>query len=90
MVQPRKIGRFELEAGLGVDGYPLWGIHEDEWQWALAARAAGRFRITSGMALVGTVRGYLASTDGLELGVRRDGARGLPLLFGSGVEWRFP
>jgi hypothetical protein len=88
MVRPLSVGRVDLAAGLGADYYPLWNIHGDEWQLALAARASMHVRLTSNMSLFGTARAYPISTSGLELGTRRDGAAALPVLFGAGVEWR--
>jgi hypothetical protein len=88
MVRPLSVGRFDLAAGLGVDYYPLWNVHGDEWQLALAARASGHVRLSSSMSLFGTARAYPLSTRGLELGIQRDGSAALPVLFGTGIEWR--
>jgi hypothetical protein len=56
---------------------------------AFAVRVAAHGWITSRLGLFGTVRAYPVSTDGLELGTKRDGSSGLPLLFGAGLEWSF-
>lgn len=88
MVRPVHVGRVDLAAGLGLDYYPLWNIHGDEWQLALAARASGHFWISSDVGLFGTARYYPVSTRGVELGTHRDGSLALPVLFGTGIEWR--
>ena len=88
MVRPLSLGRVDLAAGLGVDYYPLWNVHGDEWQLALAARASVHVRLSSNMSLFGTARAYPLSTGGLELGTQRDGSAALPVLFGTGLEWR--
>lgn len=85
-VRPLHTRRLELDAGLGVDAYPLWNIHGDEWQVALALRGSGHFRITRNVGLFATARVYPIATRGLELGVRRDGSTGLPVLFSTGIE----
>lgn len=88
MVRPLSVGRVDLAAGLGADYYPLWNIHGDEWQLALAARVSAHVRLTSNMSVFGTARAYPLGTSGLELGTRRDGSAALPVLFGTGLEWR--
>jgi hypothetical protein len=88
MVRPLRVGRLDLAAGFGLDYYPLWNIHGDEWQLALAARASGHVRLGSNVSLFGTARYYPVSTSGVELGTRRDGSFALPVLFGTGLEWR--
>jgi hypothetical protein len=40
--------------------------------------------------LFGSARVYPVATTGLGLGEKRDGSRGLPVLFATGVEWGFP
>jgi hypothetical protein len=88
MVRPLSVGRVDVALGLGVDYYPLWNVHGDEWQLALAARASGHVRLTTNMSLFGTARAYSLTTRGLGLGMERDGSAGLPVLFGTGIEWR--
>lgn len=87
MLRPFARGRFELEAGLGVDAYPLWGIHGDEWQVALSTRAAAHARLYREFGAFVTARAYPVATSGLELGVHRNGSSGLPVMFGAGLEW---
>lgn len=87
LVNPVRTSRIELMAGLGVDAFPLWNIHGDEWQVAMAVRASGHFRISSNFGVFATARAYPLSTRGLELGVRRDHSTAWPVLFGTGVEW---
>lgn len=88
MVRPLRAARFDLATGLGVDYYPLWNVHGDEWQLALAARASGHVWLNSRVGVFGTVRAYALSSSGLELGTQRDRSRALPVMFGTGVEWR--
>lgn len=80
--------RFELSLGAGLDYYRLWGIHASAWELALAARAAGHLHLIAGFGVFASARVYPLSSSGLELGSYRDGERGLPVLFSSGIEWR--
>jgi hypothetical protein len=80
--------RGELTAGLGSDVYALWNIHGDEWQGSFSVRVAGRVWLSRRIGLFATARAYPVASSGLELGVERDGSRGLPVLFGTGIEWR--
>jgi hypothetical protein len=89
MARPLHLDRLRLAAGLGGDFYPLWNIHSDEWKMALAVRLRADARIASNLWAFGTARSYLLSSDGLELGVARDESKGLPVLFGTGLEWSF-
>lgn len=89
MIRPLEVGRGELAAGLGLDFYPLWNIHGDERQLALALRAAGRVRMSPHVGLFATARAYPLGTRGVQLGVHRDRTHGLPILFGTGAEWWF-
>jgi hypothetical protein len=81
--------RWELATGLGSDVYSLWNVHGDEWQAALSARVAGHFWLFERSGLFVTARVYPITSSGVELGVTREHARGLPVLLGTGVEWRF-
>ena len=80
--------RGELTTGIGSDAYWLWGIHGDAWEVSLSLRLAGHAWLTRTFGVFATARAYPVATSGLELGVNRDGTRGLPVLFGAGVEWR--
>ena len=86
-VTPISNQRVRLGGGLGADLYPLFNIHGDEWQFAMALRARGDVRIARKVWLFGTARAYPLQSDGLELGVGRDRSHGLPVLFGTGIEW---
>ena len=86
-VTPVANHRFRLGGGLGGDFYPLFNIHGDEWQFALALRARGDVRVARNVWLFGTARAYPLHSDGLELGVDRARSNGLPVLFGTGIEW---
>jgi hypothetical protein len=86
-VTPVANHRFRLGGGLGGDFYPLFNIHGDEWQFALALRARGDVRVARKVWLFGTARAYPLHSDGLELGVNRARSNGLPVLFGTGIEW---
>lgn len=88
MVRPLSVGRVDLAVGLGVDYYPLWNVHGDEWQLAFAARASGHVWLTSKVGLFATARAYPVSTSGLDLGTHRDGSLALPVLLATGLEWR--
>jgi hypothetical protein len=87
MLRPLATARLELEGGVGLDYYPLLGIHADEWQLALAARVAGHVRLFENVGAFATARAYPLSTSGLELGAYRDTTRGLPVMFGIGAEY---
>jgi hypothetical protein len=87
MLRPFARNRLELEVGLGADAYPLWGIHGDEWQVALAARVAAHARLYRDLGVFASARAYPLATSGLELGVHRNGNRGFPVMFGAGLEW---
>jgi hypothetical protein len=82
--------RGELNVGAGADVYALWNIHGDEWQAALTFRAEGHVYLSKCIGVFGNARVYPLASSGLELGVARDHSRGLPVLFGTGAEWRFP
>jgi hypothetical protein len=86
-VTPVANHRFRLGGGLGGDFYPLFNIHGDEWQFALALRARGDVRVARKVWLFGTARAYPLHSNGLELGVNRARSNGLPVLFGTGIEW---
>jgi hypothetical protein len=88
MVRPLYGERGELAAGLGSDLYALWNIHGDEWQGSFSVRVAGGVWVSRRIGLFATARAYPVASSGLELGVERDGSRGLPILFGTGIEWR--
>lgn len=87
MLRPFARRGFELEGGLGVDAYPLWGIHGDEWEVAFSVRLAAHARLYREVGVFATARAYPLATNGLELGVHRNEERGLPVLFGAGLEW---
>jgi hypothetical protein len=89
MFRPLYAKRWEIATGLGSDIYSLWNVHGDEWQAAFSARVAGHFWFLDRAGIFVTARAYPIATSGLELGVTRERARGLPILFGTGVEWRF-
>jgi hypothetical protein len=89
MFRPVYAERWELAGGLGADLYTLWNIHGDALEVALSARVAGHFRLSNEVGVFVTARAYPLATSGLELGTARDRSAGLPVLFGTGVEWRF-
>src|SRR5690606_17292648 len=86
---PLRTRRFELLGGFGLDVYHLWGIHGDIASLALALKLMAHFRATEQASVFASVRGYPLSSDDLELGVNRQGERGILLLGALGVEWRF-
>jgi hypothetical protein len=88
MASPIQNQRFELSLGAGVDYYRLWGIHASAWELALAARATAHLRLVAGFGVFASARVYPLSSSGLELGTYRNGERGLPVLFSTGIEWR--
>ena len=89
MLRPFYAERWELAAGLGADAYSLFNIHGDLFEVALSLRAAGHFWFSSHVGVFATARAYPLATSGLELGTARDRSAGLPVLFGTGVAWRF-
>lgn len=89
MIRPLYDERWEVAGGLGTDCYSLWNIHGDMFEAALSVRLAGHFWISKRVGVFATARAYPLTTSGLGLGSFRDGSSGLPVLFGTGVEWRF-
>lgn len=88
MLAPLRVGGVLLRAGLGGDFYPLWNVHGDEWQAALTLRASAHVPLTKRVNVFGTARAYLVESDGVELGVDRQGGSRMPVLFSLGLEWR--
>jgi hypothetical protein len=89
MLRPLYDERWEVAGGLGTDCYSLWNIHGDAFEAALSARISGHFWISERVGVFATARAYPVATSGLELGTSRDGSGGLPVLFGTGIEWGF-
>ncbi len=89
MLVPLRSRRFRAAAGLGADVYYPWRIHEDAVEAALSAKVTLHGWLTQEVALFATARAYPLSTHGLELGSERDGSSALPVLFTSGIAWRF-
>jgi hypothetical protein len=89
MVRPFYADSWELAAGLGADGYSLWNLHGDLFEVALSVRAAGHVWLSRRFGVFATARAYPVATSGLELGTARDLSAGIPVLFGTGVAWRF-
>jgi hypothetical protein len=81
--------RGELTTGVGSDVYGLWNLHGDSWEVSLSLRLAGHAWLTEKFGVFATARAYPLATSGLELGTKRDGTRGWPVMFGTGVELRF-
>jgi hypothetical protein len=81
--------RLELALGAGFDAYWLWNLHGDAGEWALATRAEAHYWHRPGRGLYVHARAYPVSTASLELGSTRDGERGVPVLFTTGIEWRW-
>lgn len=88
MLAPLRLHRTLLRVGVGGDFYPLWNIHEEEWQRALSVRASVHQPLAKRLNVFGTARAYALHSDGLELGRTRTGEHGLPVLFSLGLEWR--
>lgn len=82
------IPELELRGGAGGDFYYLWGINGDELQAALSVKAAVHVWPIPELGLFASLRTYLVSGDGLELGTTRDHEERLPLLVATGLEWR--
>lgn len=89
MLVPLRSRRFRAAAGLGADVYYPWRIHADAVEAALAAKVTLHGWLTPEVALFATARTYPLGTPGLELGSERDGSSALPVLFTSGIAWRF-
>lgn len=80
----------ELGLGAGADLHLLYGVGKGIAEVALAMKAIGHVWVTPRLGLFGSARVYPVATDGLGLGEQRDGSRGLPVLFATGVEWGVP
>jgi len=87
---PYRHERFELGLGVGADAHLLYGVGRGIAEVALAVKAIGHVWLTPRLGLLGSARVYPVATEGLGLGEKRDGSRGLPVLFATGVEWAFP
>lgn len=80
----------ELGLGVGGDAHLLYGVGKGIAEVALAVKAIGHVWLTPRLGVLGSARVYPVATEGLGLGEKRDGSRGLPVLFATGVEWAFP
>lgn len=87
-VIPFDLDRLDLSAGVGADQYPLWGIHGDFFELALATRVDVTFWFARSFGVSGAARYHVIASDGLDLGTTRDGSAGLPVLFSVGLVWR--
>jgi len=90
MFVPYRTRVVELGLGAGGDLHLLYGIGKGIAEVALAVNATGHVWVTPRLGVFGSARVYPVATNGLGLGEKRDGSRGLPVLFGTGVEWGFP
>lgn len=88
LLVPVRTERFRVSAGLGADIYMPWEIHDEQRHAALSAKVALHGWLTRELGVFGTARVYPLHHDGLELGVSRAGAEGLPVLFTAGIAWR--
>lgn len=86
---PLRTRQVEVLLGIGADVYHLWEIHGDEVLAALAVRAQSHFHITEHATVFFNLRSYALHSEGLELGVRRDTSKYVPVLGALGAEWRF-
>ena len=89
MLTPLRERYYDVSAGLGVDGYFLWGIHPDAREAALAPRVVARIWPLENVAVTLSARTYLLESDGLELGTARDGGAAPRILLSTGLTWRF-
>ena len=89
MLTPLRDRYYDVSAGLGVDGYFLWGIHPDAREAAFAPRVVARIWPLPDLALTFSARSYLLESDGLELGTARDGSQAPRILISTGLSWRF-
>jgi hypothetical protein len=80
----------ELGLGAGADLHLLYGVGKGIVEVALALKAIGHVWVTPRLGLFGSARVYPIATEGLGLGEKRDGSRGMPVLFATGIEWGFP
>ncbi|HEX6764531.1 MAG TPA: hypothetical protein VF103_03615 [Polyangiaceae bacterium] len=85
LVAPLRTRKVELGAGLGADVHYLWGVNGDIVEVALALLVSAHYWVTPKLALFGSARVYPVHTSGLDLGEFRDGSRGLPVMFATGV-----
>jgi len=89
MFTPLRDRYYEVSAGIGADFYLLWGIQSEVVERALAPRLSARIWPLEHVAVTLTARAYPVHTSGLDLGTRRDGSDGSPLLITSGITWGF-
>jgi hypothetical protein len=89
MLTPLRERYFDVSAGLGVDGYFLWGIHPDVREAAFAPRVVARIWPLEDLAVTFSARTYLLESDGLELGTARNGSEAPRFLISTGLTWRF-
>lgn len=87
---PYRSRQVDLGLGTGIDLHLLYGIGKGIVEVALPLKAIGHVWLTPRLGLFGSARVYPLATTGLGLGEKRDGSRGLPVLFATGVEWGFP
>ena len=85
---PLRRPRFDATMGAGVDAYFLWGIHHNLTEAALSVEANAAYWVRPSWGVVLGLRGYLLQKRGLELGTRRDGSAGNPILLTAGVAVR--
>ena len=76
--------------GGGVDFWPLYGIHSEESHGGLVFLAELRGHLTPLMD--GFLRGriYVVRGEGLQPGVDRAGNESAPIVWSTGLTWRFP
>lgn len=76
--------------GGGVDFWPLYGIHADESHGGLVFLGEVRGELMP--ALDGYLRGryYVLRGAGLQPGVDRNGRESAPIVWSTGLAWRFP
>ena len=89
MLTPLRGRYFDLNIGLGGDLYLLWGIQSGVSEAALTPRVVARIWPFENLGLTFTARSYLLHSGGVDLGTARDGSSGPPLLFSTGITWRF-
>jgi hypothetical protein len=87
---PYRSRMVELGLGAGADLHLLYGVGKGIAEVALAVKAIGHVWVTPRVGLFGSARVYPLATEGLGLGEKRDGSRGLPVLFATGAQWGFP
>jgi hypothetical protein len=79
----------QVRLGGGLDIWPLYGIHSEESMAGLVFISELRGRVSPQAQFFLRSRYYVLKSDGLQPGVDRDGNESAPLVWSTGLVWRF-